>query len=200
MHMYFFSHILTIVNCFGTFLIVSFSLPLFLFTLVVSTEPKRKSTLAWNPLHFRASSSSDFAPLSLRFRDDDAHKAFLENFSRWGVHSERQVILANFADTNLPTVIHSWEWESLCDVPVTCPLVLIQEFFSNMHEIDRSVTLFFTRVRGMRILVTLQLVTDVLRVPRIDFSEYPSCECLRTVSKDELMAAFCERPSDWGER
>ena len=36
MHMYFFSHILTIVNCFGTFLIVSFSLPLFLFMLVVS--------------------------------------------------------------------------------------------------------------------------------------------------------------------
>ena len=69
-----------------------------------------------------------------------------------------------------------------------------------MHEIDRSVTLFFTRVRGMRILVTPQLVTDVLRVPRIDFSEYPSCECLQTVSKDELMAAFCERPSDWGER
>ena len=82
MHMYFFSHILTIVNCFGTFLIVSFSLPLFLFMLVVSMAPKRKSTPAWNPLHFGASSSSDSAPLSLQFCDDDAHKAYSENFSR----------------------------------------------------------------------------------------------------------------------
>ena len=39
---------------------------------------------------------------------------------------------------------------------------------------------------------------DVLWVPRIEFLDYSSCECLRTVSKDELMAAFYERPSDWG--
>ena len=185
---------------FWTFLIVSFSLLLFLFTLVVSMAPKRKSTPARNPLRSGASSSPDFAPFSLRFHDDDAHKAFLENFSRRGVHSKRQVILADFADTNLPTVIHSWEWESLCDVPITCPLVLIQEFYSNMHGIDHSVPLFFTRVRGMRIPITPQLVADVLWVPRIEFSDYPSCERLQTVSKDKLMAAFCERPSDWGER
>ena len=125
MHMYFLSHILTIVNCFGTFLIVSFFLPLFLFTLVVSMAPKCKSTPARNPLHSRASSSSNSVPLSLRLCDDDAHKAFSENFSRRGVHSERKVILADFADTNVPTVIHSREWESLCDVSVICPLMLI---------------------------------------------------------------------------
>ena len=48
----------------------------------------------------------------------------------------------------------------------------------------------------MHIPVTLQLVTDVLRVPRIEFPDYPSCEHLQIVSKDELMAAFYERPSD----
>ena len=69
-----------------------------------------------------------------------------------------------------------------------------------MHEIDRSVPLFFTRVRGTRILVTPQLVANVLRVPRIEFPDYPSYEHLWTMSKDELMAAFCERPSNWGER
>ena len=68
---------------------------------------KRKSTPARNPLHSGASSSSDSALLSLRFRDDDAHKAFSENFSRWGIHSERQVVLSDFADTDLPSVIHS---------------------------------------------------------------------------------------------
>ena len=40
----------------------------------------------------------------------------------------------------------------------------------------------------------------MIRVPRIKFPNYPSCERLRTVSKDELMSAFCERPSKWGER
>ena len=69
-----------------------------------------------------------------------------------------------------------------------------------MHDIDRSVPLFFTRVQGTRIPVTPQLVADVLWVPRIVFPDYPSCERLQNVSKDELMAAFCERPSDWGER
>ena len=130
----------------------------------------------------------------------DAHKAFSENFSRRGVHSERQVILADFADIDLPTVIYSREWESLCDVPFTCPLVLIQEFYSNIHRIDHSVPLFFTHVQGTRILVTPQLVADVLRVPRIEFPDYPSCERLQTMSKDEIMTAFCKRPSDWGDR
>ena len=69
-----------------------------------------------------------------------------------------------------------------------------------MHGIDRSVPLFFTRVRGMHIPITPQLVADVLQVPRIEFPDYPSCKRLWTVSKDELMAAFCERPSDFGER
>ena len=138
-------------------------------------------------------------PLSLWFCDDDAHKAFSENFSRRVVHSERQVILADFADIDLLTIIHSREWESLCDVSVTCPLVLIQEFYSNMHGIDRLVPVFFTRVQGTCIPVTLQLVADVLRVPRIEFLDYPSCKRLRTMSKDELMATFCEHLFDWGD-
>ena len=59
-----------------------------------------------------------------------------------------------------------------------------------MHGIDRSVPLFFTRVQGTRIPITPQLVADVLRVPRIEFPDYPSCERLRTVSRDELMSSF----------
>ena len=52
----------------------------------------------------------------------------------------------------------------------------------------------------MRIPVTPQLVTDVLRVPRIEFPDYPGYERLRTVSRDELKSPFCERPSAWGKR
>ena len=40
----------------------------------------------------------------------------------------------------------------------------------------------------------------MLRVPRIEFPNYPSCEHLWNVSKDKLMAAFCECPSIWGDR
>ena len=39
----------------------------------------------------------------------------------------------------------------------------------------------------------------MLRVPRIEFPVYPSCEHLRTMSKDKLMFTFCERPFEWGE-
>ena len=108
MYTYSLFNIFVIFELLGTFLIVFLSLPFFLFTLVMSMAPKRKSTPARNPLHSGASSSSDSAPLSLRLRDDDAHKAFSENFVRRGVHSEHQVILADFVDTDLPTVIHSW--------------------------------------------------------------------------------------------
>ena len=121
----FFSIYLLYLIFLGTFLIVFLSIHLFLFTLVMSMAPKRKSTPAWNHLRSDASSSSDPSPSHIRFCDDDAFKAFLENFSRRGVHLECQVILSDFVYTDLPFVIHSWGWESLCDVPVTSPLVLI---------------------------------------------------------------------------
>ena len=165
-----------------------------------SMAPKRKCAPSRNPLRSGASSSFDSTPSFVRFRDEDAWKDFSENFSRRGVHSECRVILSNFSDIDLPTVIHSWSWESLCDVPVICPSMLIQEFYSNMHEIDSSVPLFHTHVWGTHIVVTSKLVSDVLCVPRVEHLDYPKCERLRTVSKNEMNSAFCERPSDWGDR
>ena len=69
-----------------------------------------------------------------------------------------------------------------------------------MHIFDYSVTLFVTRIRGTRIVVTADIVSKVLHVPRIVNPNYPSCERLKTVSKDELISSFCEHPSDWGDR
>ena len=113
---------------------------------------------------------------------------------------ERQVIFLDFSDTDLPTVIHSKGWESLCDVPVTCPSMLIQVFYSNIHGFDYLISLFVTRIQGTRIVVTPDIVSKVLRVPRVEHPNYPSCERLRTMSKDGLIFAFCKRPSDWGDR
>ena len=128
---------------------MSLSSPSLLFTLVVSMVPKRKFAPSQNPLRSRASSSSsDPTPSHIQFRYEDARKDFSENFSQQGAHSECQVILADFVDTDLHNVIHSWGWESLCDILVTCPSVLIQEFYSNMHGFDYLVPFFHTRVRG----------------------------------------------------
>ena len=122
---------------------LSFSLSL-LFTLVVFMAHMRKSTLARNPLHSNASSSSNPTLSHIQFCDDDAFKAFSENFSRRGIHSERKVILSDFVDTGLPSVIHNRGWESLCNArsPVlscwsrsstpTCTGLIGQYLFSSL--------------------------------------------------------------------
>ena len=68
-----------------------------------------------------------------------------------------------------------------------------------MHGFDYSIPLFVTRVRSTRIVVTPDIVSDVLHVPRVEHPDYPGCERLRAVSKDELISAFYKRPSNWGD-
>ena len=108
-------------------------LPLFLsfspFYVSCVMAPKCKSTPSRNPLHSKASSSSspfDPTPSHVWFHDEKAKSDFFENFSQCGIHSECQVVLSDFSDTDLPTVIYSRGWESLCGAPVTCPSVIIQ--------------------------------------------------------------------------
>ena len=179
----------------GTFMLVLPSLSLSLsIWLVCSMAPKKsKSTPSRNPFRSGAS-TSDSTPSHIRFRDEKARIDFSENFSWCGIHSDHQVVLLDFFNTDLPTVIHSRGWESLCGIPVTCPSMIIQKFYSNMHGFDYSVPHFITRIRGTRIIVTLDLISEVLHVPRVEFADYPDCDCLRIVSKDELMSLFYETP------
>ena len=69
-----------------------------------------------------------------------------------------------------------------------------------MHRFDSSVSQFSTRVGGTRIMVTSNIVFEVLHVPRVAHPDYPSYDRLRTVSKDKLMSLFCKTPSVWGDR
>jgi len=78
--------------------------------------------------------------------------------------------------------------------------VFIQEFYSNMHGIDTSVLLFATTFRGTRIVVTSDLIFEILHVPWVAHPDYPSCDHLKTVSKGELPSHFCETPSVWSEK
>ena len=184
--------------------ILLYSCCLGLFLLFLSPFPSSVcvSLLLWhlNEICSVLKPSSNPTPSHIRFRDEKAKSNFFENFSRRGIHFECRVILLDFFDIDLPTVIYSRGWESLCDISVTCPSVLIQEFYSNMHGFDFSVPLFVIRVRGTCIVVTLDIVSDVLRVLRVEHLDYLGCDRLKTVSKDELISSFCECPSDWGKR
>ena len=51
----------------------------------------------------------------------------------------------------------------------------------------------------MCIVVTPNIVSDVLYVPRVAHPNYPSYDHLKTVSKDELISSFCKCPSGWGD-
>ena len=76
--------------------------------------------------------------------------------------------------------------------------MFIHEFYSNIHGINTSIPRFATTFRGTRIVVTLDLKSEVLYVPRVAHLNYPNCEHLKTVSKDKLLSHICEIPSIWG--
>ena len=69
-----------------------------------------------------------------------------------------------------------------------------------MHGFDSSIPQFSTCVQGICMVVTPEIVSEVLDVPRVEHPEYPACAHLRTVSKDKLSSLFCETPSSWGDR
>ena len=160
--------------------------------------PKRKSAPSQNPFHSGAS-SSDSTPFHIPFHDEKAYKDFSENFSRRGVRLERYMVLSDFSNTTLLTVIRSRGWESLCEIPVSCPTMIIQEFYSNMYGFDTSIPQFATQIRGTCIVVTPELISEILHIPQVGHPDYPACPHLRTVFKDELLSLFCETPSSWGD-
>ena len=118
------------------------SLSLFLSLLdKLRMAPKRKSNLTQNPFFSGSSSSSDLLVpfLHVWFHDEKAHQDISENVSKCGIHLECHVILSDFFDSPLPDVIHTQGWESLCEIPLRCPIMFIQKFYSNMHGINTSV-------------------------------------------------------------
>ena len=68
-----------------------------------------------------------------------------------------------------------------------------------MHGFNYSIPHFITCVRGMRIVVTSNLIFEELQVSKVEFADYLGCDRLQTMSKDELSSYFCETPSSWGD-
>ena len=83
---------------------------------------------------------------------------------------------------------------------MSCPTVIIQEFYSNMHGFDTSIPQFVRCIQGTCISVTPDIVSEILHVLSISHLDYPSCPHLRIVFKDKFLSLFCETPSSWGDR
>ena len=64
-----------------------------------------------------------------------------------------------------------------------------------MHRFDYYIPQFVTRIWGICMVVTPDIVSEVLHVPRVAHLDYPGYELLRTVSKDELTSLFYKTPS-----
>ena len=52
----------------------------------------------------------------------------------------------------------------------------------------------------MHIVVTLDLIFEVLHILRVEFANYSGYDCIWIVSKDELSSFFYETPSSLGDR
>ena len=69
--------------------------------------------------------------------------------------------------------------------------------YSNIYITNTSIPLFVTYIRGVGIIVTVKLIPDVLRVPRVEKPDYPRSLMRSSISQDALAFCFCECPSTW---
>ena len=76
--------------------------------------------------------------------------------------------------------------------------MFIQELYFNMHTIDTSMPWFTMVFWGTHIVVTPDIISKVLRVPRVDRSDYPNHPHLSSISRNELASLFCEKAILWG--
>ena len=59
-----------------------------------------------------------------------------------------------------------------------------------MHGFDYSLPRFTTHARGTRIVVTSDLISEVLHVPGVEFADYLGCPHLKAMSKDKQYDEF----------
>ena len=83
-------------------------------------------------------------------------------------------------------------WEFLCERPVTYPSMFIKSF-APIYKM--SILLYLGSLHKFHvtcIVVTPELISDVLQVPRVDSPNYLASLVLRALSRDVLASRFCE--------
>ena len=76
--------------------------------------------------------------------------------------------------------------------------MFIQKLYSNMHAIDNSVPGFIMVFWGKHIVVTPELIFEVLCVPRVNCPDYLSHHHFSSISRDEFALLICEEAMLWG--
>ena len=121
-------------------------------------------------------------------------RTFLDEAFIWNAKSSYRIspILTFLMSSTVGVVAHcvtSWSlvlpWSYRSFTPICMDSILLY--------------LIFSCVRGTRIVVTPDIVSEVLHIPRVVHPDYLGCDHLRTVSKDELSSLFCKTPSSWDD-
>ena len=75
-----------------------------------------------------------------------------------------------------------------------------RDHLRDLLQHDTFISQFVMQIWGTRIVVTPEIIFEILHVLWVLHTDYPACPHLRTMSKDKLLSLFCETPSSWGER
>lgn len=172
---------------------LSLFLALFL-SLSLEHLPMAPSTPICNPVSHAPSSSTPIID-SLQFNDTNCWKAFKENFTLHQPQAKCRIILSDLSNTAVPETFQSCGLEFLCERLTTCPVVYVQEFYSNIYIISTSVPMFTTSVQGTCISVTPKLISELVLVPWVVESNHPNAPVLASFSLDALATIFCRQPS-----
>lgn len=154
----------------------------------------KKGTPICNPVSHASSSSTPIID-SLQFNDTNYWKAFKENFTLHQPHAKRRIILSKLSNTTVPKTFQSCGLEFLCERLTTCPMVYVQEFYSNIYIVSTSIPMFTTSVQGTCISVTPKLISELVHVPWVVESNHPNAPVLASFSLDALATIFCRQSS-----
>ena len=104
-------------------------------------------------------------------------------------------LLSKLSNIAVPETFQSCGLEFLCEQLTTCPLVYVQDFYSNIYIVNTFVPMFTTSVQGTCIFVTPKLISELVHVPRVAKSKHPNAPVFASLSLDALATIFCGQPS-----
>lgn len=104
-------------------------------------------------------------------------------------------LLSKLSNIAVPETFQSCGLEFLCEQLTTCPLVYVQDFYSNIYIVNTFVPMFTTSVQGTCIFVTPKLISELVHVPRVAKSKHPNAPVFASLSLDALATIFYGQPS-----
>jgi hypothetical protein len=127
----------------------------------------------------------------IRFRKYKAYRWFVDDYKGRRVAVERGLVVKNFDERTprIRAVLEAQGWATMVKDHRPAIAELVWEFSANLHR--RADDSFFTWVKGTEIHVTPDLISAIIRAPRVRTPEYPwPVDHLPT--RAEMVACFAE--------